>query len=617
MAPGRPSSASTDGHRVAIPQETIDAIRERTDIVEIVSRYVELRRSGRNLRGLCPFHQEKTPSFYVDPERQMFKCFGCGQGGNVFTFLMEMEGVSFPEAVRTLGRECGVEVSERPGRAQRRELNDRLYAANRFAARFYHDRLVRSPGARAAREYLESRGFDRDVWVHFGLGYAPPSWDALGAAARRAGIPAEDLEAVRLVLPARSGRGRYDVFRNRVIFPIVRPGARVVALAGRALGDEEPKYINSAESPVFEKRRTFYGLDRARDAIRERGEALVVEGYTDVIRLHVTGFEHAVAVCGTSLTPEHARALRRITRRAVLMPDGDEAGQRAAVGAGAALLAAGLDVGVVRLEPDDDPDSAVRRLGRDGIEKTLGAAIDYFDFLDYIVRERARSAREREAVARRAIDALAALDDPVRRDVVLGRVADVLAINPDDLRERVQRAARRGQKPVDGGPGPVRGGAAAPGRDVETAGGGDEPVDPERARRERLVLHLLLDRSPATDDAMETLDAEDFTVADHRKFYNLLDLARESHIDTSSTDFRRRAEAEGLEALAADIALTPVPPGNLESLLRDTVRRIKRQRIEDELGALRRRLLDVPADSDEAVEIAEYFRRLQQALSEM
>ena len=140
MAPGRPSSASTDGHRVAIPQETIDAIRERTDIVEIVSRYVELRRSGRNLRGLCPFHQEKTPSFYVDPERQMFKCFGCGQGGNVFTFLMEMEGVSFPEAVRTLGRECGVEVSERPGRAQRRELNDRLYAANRFAARFYHDR---------------------------------------------------------------------------------------------------------------------------------------------------------------------------------------------------------------------------------------------------------------------------------------------------------------------------------------------------------------------------------------------------------------------------------------------------------------------------------------------
>jgi len=574
-----------------IPQETIDAIRDRVDIVDVVAQYVDLRRAGSSYKGLCPFHDEKTPSFMVSPERQIFHCFGCSKGGNVFTFLMEMDGVTFPEAVRVLGERVGIEVvrSERP--EADRSRNDAMYRANTFAARFYHRELTGSRGAAGARRYLESRGIPPTAWTRFGLGFAPDRWDSLWKAARREGIEEGILAQLRLITSSEKSRGYFDYFRNRIMFPIILPGGRVIAFGARAMGADEPKYLNSSESPIFSKRRTFYGLDRARDAIRANRQAILVEGYTDVISLHLVGCENVLATCGTALTPDHATALRRLTQKAVLVPDADPAGQDAALTSGVILLAAGLEVGVVRLEAGEDPDSAARKRGREGFAALTGAPLDYFEYLHYTVRDRSMTPRDREALIRRILGGISHLEDKLRYDVITGELARVFGVEPEGLRRR-------------------RRGAAAPEseRPEEDAG---------RVKLEKLALRLVLEGTPMALEALDSLDSDDFCASGPKSLYKLLDSARESHIDIRSREFQQEAEEADLAGLAAEIALIPLPPGNVEALLKDTIRRIKKLKIEDELNALRQKLTGLPPDSEEAVAVAEYYQKLRQALAEL
>lgn len=580
-----------------IPKSTIDTIRERADIAEIVGQYVDLKRSGTRLKGLCPFHQEKTPSFFVNPDLQMYHCFGCGEGGSVFDFVMEMEGVTFPEAVRALGQKVGVEVESRRIPAEERSRNDGLYETNAFAARFYHKQLVDNPAAQSTRDYLESRDIPRAAWTRFGLGYAPEGWDALVNAARKAKVPSDLLSQLKLIVASDKSKGYYDYFRNRLMFPIIAPGGRVVAFGARALSDaDQPKYLNSTESPIFVKRRTLYGLDRARPAIRKERCAVIVEGYTDLISLHLCGIEHTVATCGTALSTDHAAALRRMTQRVILFPDADAAGQNAAATAGGILLGAGLDVSVVVVETGLDPDAAARKMGGEKLRETVGGAMDYFHYLDYITRDRAMSPREQEALIRRVVAGIADLDDRLRYDLIVKELARILGVEPASLsaaRPRIraggdQTNQRRRAQPTD-----------------------------RRVALERLALRLLMEGTPAAVEAVEALDEEDFSGETHRKLYNLLDVAQDSHIDRRSRDFQRQVEENGLAGLAAEIALISVPPGNVDTLLKDTIRRIKELKIRDELAALRERLLSLPADSDEARAIAEYYQKLKQALVEL
>jgi DNA primase len=598
---------------VQIPQETIDNIRDRTDISEIVAQYVELRRTGSNFKGLCPFHEEKTPSFVVSPDKQIYHCFGCGQGGNVFKFLMEIDGVSFPEAVRILGRKCGVEVEYRQISEEDRSKNESRYRANLFAARFYHKKLVSGNAGARARQYLTDRGIPEDAWATHRLGFAPDAWDQMWAAARREGIPNDDLIELKLIIKSDKSKGYFDYFRNRIMFPILSLSGRVIGFGARALGeDAEPKYLNSAESPIFAKRRTFYGVDRARDAIRAKREAVVVEGYTDLISLHRSGVENTVAACGTALTPDHATVLRRMTQRASIVPDGDEAGINAAVSAGAVLLAAGLDVRIVELESGSDPDTAARNLGPEQFGRLIENAVDYFVFLEDIIRERQPTLREREALIERVLAGFSHLDDRLRLDVIAGELARVFEVDPEGLRARQTRRAAAGAA------------SRAQGFDVPTGrrasgqkGGDGRSGGLVRVALERLVLRLILEGTPAALEAIDTLDADDFTDADLTKFYKTLDLARESHIDIRSREFHQKAEEAGLEGLAAEIALIPLPPGNLEILLKDTIRRIKELNIRDELSELRKKLHELPPESEEAVAVAEYFYKLKQALVEL
>ena len=432
-----------------IPQHIIEQVRDRSDVVEIVGQYVDLKRAGTNYKGLCPFHQERTPSFIVSPERQTFHCFGCGKGGNVFRFLMEMDGVTFPEAVRALADKAGVQVPDTRGSDEDRSENDALFQANAFAARFFYNQLVKSPGADKARRYLEGRAIPREAWTHFGLGFAPATGDSLVSYARERKAPLELLMKLQLIKRRDSGDGAYDYFRERVMFPIIAPGSRVVAFGARAMGDAQPKYLNSTESLIFQKRRTFYGLDRAHQAIREARHAVVVEGYTDLIRLHLCGVPQTIATCGTSLTKDHAARVRRLARRVILVPDGDAAGESAAMVSGGLLMAEGVEVGVVPLPPGKDPDTAGREMAADNFQKLLSRPLEYFEYLDYTIERRSPSAREREELIRRVLGAISQSDDPLRGDVLIGELARVARVDAAGLR----KLARPGTWRTGGYPG--------------------------------------------------------------------------------------------------------------------------------------------------------------------
>jgi DNA primase len=580
-----------------IPQHVIEQVRDRTDVVEIVGQYVDLKRAGTTYKGLCPFHQERTPSFIVSPERQTFHCFGCGKGGNVFTFLMEMDGVTFPEAVRALADKVGIQIEDTRRADEDHSEQDALFRTNTFAARFYYHQLMKSPAADKARRYLEGRGIPREAWTHFGLGFAPSAGDSLYAHARQHKAPLELLTKLQLVKRRENGDGYYDYFRDRVVFPIIAPGSRVVAFGARAFGDAQPKYLNSTESLIYQKRRALYGLDRAHEAIRKERHAVVVEGYTDLIRLHLSGVTQTIATCGTAMTRDHAARVRRLTRRVLLVPDGDGAGETAAMVSGGLLMAEGVEVGVVPLPQGQDPDSAASSMSPEDFQKLLGRPLEYFAFLDYTIKQRNPGAREREELIRRVLSVFAQTDDPLRADVLIGELAKVFGRNKEDVLEMAgqPKLLARGTEPVRPTP-------------RQTSA---------RTELERLVLRLILEGTPAALEALESLDVEEFSAEANRKFYKVLDEAREANVDLRGRDFQRRAEERGLEGYLAEIGSISVPPGNVDTLLKDYVASLKKHRIEDEIAQFKDRQDTVPPDSEEAVAIAAHIQRLQQAKAEL
>ena len=318
---------------IYIPEDKVSEIRHAADIVEIVSESVSLRRAGKNLVGLCPFHAEKTPSFTVSPDKQIFYCFGCGAGGNVFSFVMKQEGTAFADAARALARRYGVDLPEKPlsGQDQKRiSEQEALFAINRAAADFFHQTLLRQANAAAAREYLTRRGLTSETLAAFQLGYAPKGWDQLLGFLTRKRFAPSLLEKAGLVVARKEGTGFYDRFRDRVIFPIWDEQSRVVGFGGRVMDDSTPKYLNSPETPVYLKRRVLYGLHRAKEACRAEGTVYIVEGYLDLIALHQHGILNAAATLGTALSPDHIHLLTRFAGHLVLVYDSDEAGIRSA-----------------------------------------------------------------------------------------------------------------------------------------------------------------------------------------------------------------------------------------------------------------------------------------------
>ena len=342
------------------------------DVVELVGRTVTLKRAGRSYKGLCPFHDEKTPSFNVNPDRQSFYCFGCHEGGDVFSFLMKTESLTFAEAVRSLASDCGIAVPDTGGPTGEEGVAERIHAANAALLDRYREELAK-PG-NPGEEYLRQRGIDADTAGRFRIGFAPDAWDTAVAALREARIPAEVGERAGLLARRETG-GHYDRLRGRVVFPIEDVRGRVLGFGGRAIAaGQEPKYLNTPESPVFRKREAVYGFPAALEPIRRSGRAVVVEGYFDQIALCRAGVGEAVATCGTALTADHARGLRRRTQTVVLLFDGDAAGERAMLRALEVLLPAGLRVHAAMLPDGDDPDTLLLREGADALRALVDGA---------------------------------------------------------------------------------------------------------------------------------------------------------------------------------------------------------------------------------------------------
>ncbi len=425
-----------------IADEKIDEIRERTDIVEVVSSYLPLKRSGVNHQGLCPFHQEKSPSFNVNAARQIFHCFGCGVGGNVFSFLMRMEGLSFPDAVRRLGEKVGVEVEEEavsPEELRRRDERERILRINEVAGSFYQELLLADDEGAPARRYLRQRGYESETVRTFQLGFAPGGWESLAKHLSAKNFTSDDCRKAGLVRSGKQGQATYDLFRNRLLFPIHDLQGRTVAFGGRVLDDSLPKYINSPETVVYHKGQTLYGLYQAKDAMRHNGEALVVEGYFDVLALHRAGFAGAVATCGTALTADHARLLKRYADKMLLIFDEDAAGRQATFRAMDALLPVGLSVSVVSMPAGEDPDSLLKKKGEAGFRLCLDAARPVMEvFIEDQLRSNDKSVEGRARAAEQALERIKRLPGDFERSLYMKRLAELTGLDVELLKSKVR-----------------------------------------------------------------------------------------------------------------------------------------------------------------------------------
>jgi len=529
----------------------LDEVRAGIDIVELVGRFVNLRKAGTNWKGLCPFHSEKTPSFMVNPAKGIFHCFGCGVGGDAFGFLMRQDKLSFPEAVRALARQAGVTLPDDRERLPGESGREELLRVMELAARFYEETLWKPSGERA-RRYLDERGIDPDVAKRFRLGYAVESWDALATFMKAEHVSDDTLLAVGLAKAREGGRGVYDAFRGRLLFAIRDLQGRIVAFGGRAFGDEQPKYLNSPETPLYSKGQLLYAADVARDTMRTKNRTLVVEGYVDCLMAHQYGFTEAVAALGTSFTAAQLQLLRRYTNEAVLFFDADQAGQKAAeraesllevtnVGRTWAVNRSGsfegtgtLRVRVATLPAGHDPDTFLRAEGADAFEQRIADARSILSYaLDRAIADpdgrsgpRARS----HAFARAAL-LLAKVADGEEASALSREAATKLGVDPTQLWIESQKLGAALTRPT----------APAPAR--STTGGTSE---------DRMLVRLLLEHLEARAALLPLVDDAQLSGAALRSIVAALRLRPDASAESLLPDLADDATRGMMTALLCD-----------------------------------------------------------------
>ena len=420
----------------------LDELVARNPIEDVVGQYVQLKRSGANLFGLCPFHGEKTPSFSVAPDKGMFYCFGCHKGGGVIQFMMEIEGLSYPDAVRALAKRAGIEVPEDERYQSRYRQQERLWALNREAARFFHA-MLREPCGREGLAYAQRRGMLPATLTRFGIGFAPDQWTALTDAMLAKGYTPQELKDADLAgLSSKNGKP-YDRFRNRLMFPIIDVRGNVIGFGGRVMDDSTPKYLNTSETMVFNKRKNLFALNLAKKS--KQGYLILVEGYMDAIALHQYGFDCAVASLGTSLTEDHATLLSRYTEQVVLIYDGDEAGQRATRRAIPMLEKVGIGVKVLKMHDAKDPDEYLKKFGADRFKLLLEESANRVEYQLNAIRSKYRLTEDEQRVAfiQEAAELLSTLSSPVQREVYGGRAAEAAGISFEAMKLEVDKAYKR------------------------------------------------------------------------------------------------------------------------------------------------------------------------------
>jgi DNA primase len=608
-----------------ILREDVEALRREADIVQVVGDYTTLKRAGRNFKGLCPFHTERSPSFNVTPGENFFHCFGCGASGDLYDFLQRIEGLDFPEAVEALARRTGYTLRyEELSAKDRRVLGQRsrLVDVTKAAAAWFRQQLYTDEGA-VARDYLKARGFGKADAERFELGFAPNRWDALSLALRDDGVPAQDLIAAGVSVKNDRG-GLRDRFMGRLIFPIHDPGGDVIGFGGRVLdaldyGDfEPPKYLNSAETPLYKKTRVLYGVPQARPDIVRAETVLICEGYTDVMGLHQAGFGNAVATCGTAVGLEHLKAVSRYADRVVLAFDGDAAGVKAAeraweaaveLGAagGAAAGASGVELRVLELPDGVDPADAAAHHGAEGMRRMVDDALPVVPF---VLRHRLADAdldseAGRTAALKEALDVLRREPDAdLRREWARTEIAAGIGVAYDFV---ATSAARAGIE-LDRHVGVATGGDAR----RTTGGGGTAGLDRAQVQRERDVLRVALQAPELLPDEWFELTADDLSHPTARKVFEAMRLAGGAGVDTQA--ILDEADDDELRATIRGLAVEEEPVPIDGRLAAWRVRTLLAQRLTAETRALRERLqtLHYQRDRDEVMAVQRQLAELEQ-----
>ncbi len=451
-----------------IPDDKLSEIRHAADVVDIISEAVILKKSGKNFLGLCPFHSEKTPSFTVSPDKGMYYCFGCGAGGNVFTFLMEHDGLSFPECARMLAARYGISLPTEdmaPGEKERIHLRERLFSVNRQAREYFAANL-RGPMGKRALTYLTDRGITMETIETFDLGFAPEGWDRLLRRFGGQSVSRDLLKTAGLIVPRKESDGYYDRFRNRIMFPIADIRGQVAGFGGRILDEGVPKYLNSPESPVYHKARSLYGLHRTRPRCREQGRVFLVEGYFDLLALWQHGIGNAAATLGTSLTPDHARMLKGVAGEVVLVYDSDTAGMNAAGRAVPIFEGEKVDARILVLPAGHDPDTFIRQEGAEAFRTLSENAQGMIPFMmESAIQAHGLNLEGKVRVISEMAPHLAAVTDPVKRSLYVQALADRTQVAEERIVDKLREADHpRKPKPE---PGPEKPAALETGRRIE------------------------------------------------------------------------------------------------------------------------------------------------------
>ena len=547
-----------------IPDELVEEIRARSDIVEVISDRVLLKKSGANYKGLCPFHSEKTPSFTVSPAKQIFHCFGCNEGGNVYQFVMKIENLSFPDSVLLLARRYGINIVEQKVKGVNSSQKNTLYDVNAMAAEFFQRQLSELPQGKTAREYLRKRGITKNIIESFKIGYASPSWDGVHQFLKKKGISADIQNSAGLIKERENGGGYVDRFRERIIFPISDSEGRIVGFGGRVLNDTDsrPKYLNSPETLVYKKGNILYGLHITKDLIRKSKDAFLVEGYFDLITAYQHGIKNVIATSGTALTEDHARLLRRYTETVTLVFDGDEAGSNASNRGGIVLLNGGVKVKVIPLPQGNDPDSFIREKKGDGF---FNISKGSKPFMEYIINKESaesdlKSIDGRVKCINAVIPFLSLMNNSVEKSMYISSLAEKTGVSEKAIMDEMSKNKVKDKAKV---------------KEVLTS-----TSTSTSNKAERILVQLMLLDNKNIEKIKKHISVDDFKDNDMAKISSLLFTLSESNDNIAISHIMDKLSEDKLKKLISEMVFEDIEYQDVDKNISDCIRYIKKNRID-------------------------------------
>jgi DNA primase len=548
-----------------IPDELINRVREANDIVEVISEYLPLKKKGKSYTALCPFHPEKTPSFSVSQERQIYHCFGCGKGGNVYTFLMEHEKLSFYEALKLLAKRANIALPKKGSDQKTTEISDQLFYANQVASEYFRDSLKNS---KKAIDYLKSRGFSMDTIEVFSLGYASAEWDGLIKFSKEKDLKPETLSSAGLVVEKEKKAGWYDRFRDRVTFPIFNLSQKIVGFGGRIVQEkDEPKYLNSPESPIYHKGKILYGLNISKDVIRDKKAAVLVEGYIDLISLYQSGIKNVVAPLGTSFTQDQARLLSRYADKVYLLFDSDRAGVSAVFRSADLLFDAGVEMMIVVLPSGEDPDSFVRKYGLKGIAQKLREAKSFIDYKkDSLPAEfNSLSMKEQEGIIKELAETASRIKNQLWKNLFINKAAQAFKINEKILLDAIKGINKKEES--------------------------SEVLPEEKLKGqhklEKELLKILMDENRLIPLTKNRLNKEDFQSPENAELLEMILNLFESTGKVSPSALIDKTQAQRVKELISEISSLDLGLAEPELMLEDYLKRIEQKKKSDQIRRLK------------------------------